>query len=252
MADFEIEEKLQSRLKFPVLFGMNNNYDSKETIQLLWDIGIIQFISSLFVVLFFLFKKAPVYFKRAWQYDSEYDSSLNSIIKAKRSILSRIFSFLKRSLIVGFLFLKNIDVCYYLAYGAFSLFGLIIHPFFFCFHLTEILIRYPTLTNVVKSVWEPRYAILLTLVLFLIIEYLFALIGFQSFHKDYQGKCESVLFCFLFTVDMTFKFDGGIGGYLTELNSVQPFTFGRVLFDNMFNLIVVIIMINILAGFTRD
>lgn len=52
--------------------------------------------------------------------------------------------------------MQNIDVIYYLAYGSLAFLGVMIHPFFFAFHLTEILIRYPTLKNVIKAVWEPR------------------------------------------------------------------------------------------------
>lgn len=52
--------------------------------------------------------------------------------------------------------LKEIEVVYYLAYGALAVIGTVVHPFFFAFHLTEILIRYPTLKNVVRSVYEPR------------------------------------------------------------------------------------------------
>ena len=52
--------------------------------------------------------------------------------------------------------LKEIEVVYYIAYGALAVLGTVVHPFFFTFHLTEILLRYPTLKNVIKSVWEPR------------------------------------------------------------------------------------------------
>jgi hypothetical protein len=52
--------------------------------------------------------------------------------------------------------LKEIEVVYYLAYGALAIIGTVVHPFFFAFHLTEILIRYPTLKNVIRAVWEPR------------------------------------------------------------------------------------------------
>ncbi len=55
-----------------------------------------------------------------------------------------------------FIFLQEIEVIYYIAYGTLAVLGTAIHPFFFTFHLTEILIRYPTLKNVVKSVYIPR------------------------------------------------------------------------------------------------
>ncbi len=52
--------------------------------------------------------------------------------------------------------MKEIEVIYYMAYGALAVMGTVIHPFFFTFHLTEVLIRYPTLKAVIRSVWVPK------------------------------------------------------------------------------------------------
>jgi hypothetical protein len=86
---------------------------------------------------------------------------------------------------VLFYILREIEVVYYLAYGALAVIGTVIHPFFFCFHLTEILIRYPTLKNVVKSVWEPKQQLGLTLILFIILVYVYGLIAYTFFYEDY-------------------------------------------------------------------
>jgi hypothetical protein len=45
---------------------------------------------------------------------------------------------------------------YYISYGALAILGTFVHPFFFVFHLSEILIRYPTLKSVINSVVQPR------------------------------------------------------------------------------------------------
>ncbi len=100
---------------------------------------------------------------------------------------------------------QEIEVIYYLAYGTLAIFGITFHHFFFTFHLTEILIRYPTLKNVIRSVWEPRQQLALTFILFVILEYIWSILGFSYFSDQYQGNCESVLMCFLFTFDYTFK-----------------------------------------------
>lgn len=67
-----------------------------------------------------------------------------------------LFIIIVKLLTVLIFILKEIEVVYYLAYGTLAVIGTAFHPFFFAFHLTEILIRYPTLKNVVRSVWEPR------------------------------------------------------------------------------------------------
>lgn len=49
----------------------------------------------------------------------------------------------------------------------------------------------------------------------MILVYVYGLLGYTFFHDDFYGKCDSALFCFLFTFDWTFKANGGVGGYLT-------------------------------------
>lgn len=76
--------------------------------------------------------------------------------------------------------LADFEVLYYLGYGVMAIVGTIIHPFFYSFHLTVILIRYPTLNNVVKSITEPKESLLLTLVLLLILSYLYTLVAYLT------------------------------------------------------------------------
>lgn len=88
---------------------------------------------------------------------------------------------IKKSIKTIVLFLKTIEVLYYLAYGLLAFMGVWFHPFFFAFHLTEILIRYPTLKNVIRAVWEPKEALALTLLFFILLEYIFTLIAYSFF-----------------------------------------------------------------------
>ncbi len=119
--------------------------------------------------------------------------------------MSFIFMIIKNSLKTVILFLKTIEVLYYVTYGLLSFMGVYVHPFFFAFHLTEILLRYPTLKNVIKSVWEPKDALILTFLLFLIIEYMFSLAAYSFIYKDYKDECSSMISCFLVTFDQGLK-----------------------------------------------
>lgn len=87
-----------------------------------------------FVVAFFIIKNAPLIIEKAWSIE-------NSKKIKNKSLCYRIFQFIKKILISIFLFLQNIEVLYYLAYGVLAVLGTLIHPFFFSFHLTEILLR---------------------------------------------------------------------------------------------------------------
>jgi inositol 1,4,5-triphosphate receptor type 1/inositol 1,4,5-triphosphate receptor type 3 len=110
--------------------------------------------------------------------------------------------------------LFNIEVLYYLTYGTLAFIATFVHPFFFAFHLTEIVIRFPQLRNIIKSFWEPKISLLLTFILIILFNYFFTLIAYVYFYDDYDNKCDSLLYCFLETFDKAFKNNGGIGGWL--------------------------------------
>ena len=158
-------------------------------------------------------------------------------------------------LTVAIFILQEIEIIYYIAYGVLAFVGTVVHPFFFAFHLTEIMIRYPTLKNIVKSVYMPRKQLGLAFVLYLILNYIYSLIAYEWLQKDYQGNCVTTLYCMLFTFDWTFKANAGVGGYLTGIedeSTKKNFKIGRFIFDNTFNIILAIIMINIVAGIIID
>jgi hypothetical protein len=54
------------------------------------------------------------------------------------------------------LFDEETEIPYYILQLIFTMLGLFKHNFFYCFHMTEIIIRYPTLKTVVACVWNPR------------------------------------------------------------------------------------------------
>mmetsp|Transcript_30987 Transcript_30987/g.28186 ORF Transcript_30987/g.28186 Transcript_30987/m.28186 type:complete len:139 (+) Transcript_30987:1312-1728(+) len=60
--------------------------------------------------------------------------------------------------------------------------------------------------------------------------------------------------CFLNVFDFTFKANGGIGGYLSEINEYNSskIDWVRFVFDNLANIILVIITINIVSGIIID
>ena len=91
-----------------------------------------------------------------------------------------------RLLRTAWFLLTDFFVLYYLCYGAAAVFGTLIHPFFFAFHLFEVLIRFPVLLNVVKSVWQPKKYILYTFLLFILIMYVFSIFAYIVFFDSYK------------------------------------------------------------------
>ena len=106
-------------------------------------------LCAMFVVVFFLIKIAPLIVTRALANKSIFDEPHPGILKRLINNLYKLF-------FVLFSCLADFEVLYYLGYGCMAVFGLIIHPFFFSFHLSVILIRYPTLKNVIRAVSEPK------------------------------------------------------------------------------------------------
>ena len=103
-------------------------------------------ICSLFVVLFVLARIAPLIIKKALQ---------RKPLLEGQGMIRLLINWLAKFFFVIFYCLQDFQLVYYLGYGALSVIGTLVHPFFFCFHLTVILIRYPTLSNVVRAVTMP-------------------------------------------------------------------------------------------------
>ncbi len=115
-------------LNFPKFFK------SLETENIFDICGWVMTVCSLFVVIFFLCKNAPLIVKRNWR-DDDASKSLN------RGLMGRILSFIYKCLKFLYYFLYEFEVIYYVAYGSLALVATLTHPFFFSFHLTEILVR---------------------------------------------------------------------------------------------------------------
>lgn len=98
-------------------------------------------VCANFVVLFFLCKKAPLYIKQAWGSDVVDADEDSDLIKKKKPFSIRTFQFLKRVAICFIYFFQNFDVIYYFAYAALAILAVVVHEFFFCFHLTELFMR---------------------------------------------------------------------------------------------------------------
>ena len=91
---------------------------------------------------------------------------------------------------------------------------------------------------------------------FFIAEYLYSLVAFQHYQDEVrQYRCISLLSCMLTYVDQTFKNNGGVGLFLDmsqdadyRLQSTADFDFGRVLYDLSFNILILIILIELYAA----
>jgi hypothetical protein len=77
--------------------------------------------------------------------------------------------------------LQTPEIMYYILLMVFGYLGIVKHQFFYIFHLTEIIVRVETLKDVLKSIWFPAEAIILTLVMLAICIYFFTIWAFLYF-----------------------------------------------------------------------
>ena len=116
--------------------------------------------------------------------------------------------------------------------------------------------------NVLRAIVRPGKALILTVILYLIISYIFAIIGFFYFRRDFSpealldsnhvSNCRDLFHCFLTTLDRGFKFDG-LGGYLIpRFFGMDKLSYERFLFDLLHNVILVVVLLNIVFGVIID
>ena len=153
------------------------------------------------VVFFILIKRGPLKVQFIWK----------GFLDLKTSFFHKyIWTFFYKLIYSFIVFLQDIEFLYYIAYIAFIVFGLTVHPFFFVFHLTDFL-RIEHLKNVIKAVWKPKLQLGLTFLVFILVEYYFSILGYLALNNSYDGYCDKFWRCFFTTFAWTFSETGAIG-----------------------------------------
>lgn len=165
---------------------------------------------------------------------------------------------------------EDYQVSFYLVYCTFALLGVCYHPFFFSVLVFDLIIANETLQHVLSALVIPYSELLLTIILLYVFMYVFSFIAFLWFQPDFDPdkgsdtiypsdlKCDSILNCFLIIIDKCFKYDGGIGGYLAAINEHKemkidyPIVYKRIVFDALFYILLLIVLVNIISGIIID
>lgn len=162
---------------------------------------------------------------------------------------------------------RNPRVLYYMLQITIAILGSYINKLFFAFHLLDVINRYQDLNNVLRSIARPAKVLALTVLLYLVVVYVFAIVGFYFFREDYTPagltdvqrrgeepyQCQQLFQCFLVSLDQGFKSNGGLGGYLKANNlGDSGRSFGRLAFDLLYNTILMIMLLNIVFGVIID
>ena len=82
----------------------------------------------------------------------------------------------------------------------------------------------------------------------------FTLISYTWFPQYFQNSsCQTLLSCFLISVDQTFKANGGLPGFLiTPYTTGDGIVYARLVFDFFFSFLLVLLFINMITGIIID
>ena len=213
------------------------------TLKIINILGSIQMACSCCIVAFFLLKTAPVLIARGWRSHDWKNHSHFWLIK--------IFQKCKNGGLTLYFALSDVNVLYQIGYLCFSVLGTAAHPFFFSFHLLDILYRYPTLQNVIKSVTIPRKSLILSFLFIIILLYLYSIWAYLSFSSYFENDCTNLIRCLKVTFDQGLKNGGGIGEYLNN-DDPEYYNNLRLAFDTLFYLMIIIIMLSVIQGIIAD
>ena len=153
-------------------------------------------------------------------------------------------------------------------YFGISFLGFYTHEIYYSFHLLDVVVRFPTLTNVIRSVTSNAEQLLMTGLLAFIIIYIFATISFfylqdtvydygvNGFDSDWVGesKCNTMVECFTTMLDYGLLLGGGIGDYTESIHYAdnKDKYFVKLAHDASFHILVKVILLNILFGIIID
>ncbi|KAJ3226355.1 hypothetical protein HK099_005063 [Clydaea vesicula] len=144
---------------------------------------------------------------------------------------------------------------YHLTMCLLSIFGLAI-PSLYATHLLDFLFRDEVLHGVISSITLNWNSLLKTVMLGVIIVYIYSVVAFVFFKKSFESAkglyCESLSSCFWTVLSYGVRAGGGLGDLLTvPINEEESYT-ARIVLDLSFFLIVVVFLLNVIFGIIFD
>ena len=215
-------------------FNTEKDFDGKNVIDHVEFLGInaenselILFILGIIIAFFsfiklfeFATREAVLIFKTLYtdhlkdSYDDRISQMSNlEIHRMKYFFCSRDY----KKMLIYFRLVIDIKVIYALLYMAFAILGIVIHEFFFAFHLIEFIISQPILQYVFRAIIDPIAQLAYTFIFFFILIYFYSLIIFYFFqHIMPENSCDSPIICMVFIYSNTFTSGGNLGNFIDE------------------------------------
>lgn len=126
--------------------------------------------------------------------------------------------------------------------------------------LLDVFKRSDELVNIVRAVTQNRKQLILTIIMGIIVVYMFSMVSIVGFNKYFPGDdpevssmyCDSLWDCFFSIVHMATRAGGGLGDGLDPVSKSDNLYYPRILLDLLFFAIVILIVQNIIFGIIVD
>jgi len=244
------------RLDIPQLFGY---FEVDSTKMALLILGIFLTTFQGIVVMSFMYKYVlSTYYRLALKWENKANNAPpdedaeNSKLGAMANTTLFILELLFRTIV-------NFELLHNLANLTLSICGCAVHPLFFTYHAFVAAFVSKKLQAVLNAIIGPIYSIMLTLFLYMLMEYLFAIIGYSLFVDRFPDyTCASLIDCMLYIIDKTYKGDFGVGSTLDpayssdEVSETTSFQAPRMIYDFLFTLTITLVIVQLLSGLIID
>lgn len=225
----------------------------------------IFFILGIILLILWILICVPVLIKTAWMEIYRYDIEIVKHEKTENlgargandhTTTYIFYKRLKGYAIKAYRILSHEMLIFMLMLGTSIILGIAWNPFFFGFLVTFLIVESPQMNNLLKAIWEPKYALIATIVLMLLLFYLLVLYSYNAFSTYYPNdECYNLWECFLVTVDQSLK-NTGIGNYINSGYNIKSegvsINYERLLFDNLEFLLISLLLISIISGIIID
>eukprot|EP00667_Euglena_gracilis_P000043 EG_transcript_43 len=138
-----------------------------------------------------------------------------------------------------------------------SLLALAVSPLFCCGHMLGMCRRSAVLQSVIQSITANGRSLILTALLGMAVIYIFSVLAYLQFPEDFvddEGEevCTNLAQCFLFTLMVGLRQGGGVGDVMRKSKLTDTKYQIRMVYDFVFFMVVVVILLNIIFGIIID
>uniref|UniRef100_A0A914H250 Ryanodine receptor n=1 Tax=Globodera rostochiensis TaxID=31243 RepID=A0A914H250_GLORO len=188
------------------------------------------------------------------------EETLNALLGTERSPGDTSFDYRYTCWLWTGVILTNRQFLYRVCYLLCSASGVLFSPFFYAFLLIDVVLSFPMLKAILQSVTHNLQQLILTIMMTLVVVYLYTVVAFNFFRKFYvqeeegadpDRKCHYMLTCFIYHFYAGVRAGGGIGDEL-ESPYGDELEYARMLYDISFFFFVIVILLAIMQGLIID